>query len=141
MAYWIFKSNPELFHIDERLKDDEPITNWKVSRYKDEIQIGDIAFIWRTGPKRGIVAVMEITSKPKEMHELDHEQKYWEIPDTKLITRVNGIFKYRLKHYISHKKLKQIPELGNLSVFHGFQQHTTFRVNEPEGKILMALIE
>jgi predicted RNA-binding protein with PUA-like domain len=140
LTFWIFKSNPSLFKLDERLRDPEPITTWKVSRYKDDIQIGDLAFIWRTGDKRGIVAVMEITSKPAEMYELDHEQKYWEVRDTDLIFRVKGNFKYRCQ-CISHKQLKQINELKNLSVFHGYQQQTNFRVTEAEGNILIGLVK
>jgi predicted RNA-binding protein with PUA-like domain len=142
VAFWIFKSNPYLFKLDERLNDPEPLTSWKVSRYRDKIQIGDVAFIWRTGSKRGIVAIMEITSKPREMYELEHEQQSWEIRDTKLIIRILGTFKQRFPFsYISYKELKQIPELNNLSTFHGFQQHTTFPVTKAEGNILMKLIE
>ena len=58
MSHWIFKANPEKYRIDERLKDVEPKISWRVTRYKDEIQKGDIAFIWRTGTNRGICAVM-----------------------------------------------------------------------------------
>jgi predicted RNA-binding protein with PUA-like domain len=140
LALWIFKSNPELFELDERLQDTEPHTTWKISRYKDEIQIGDLAFIWRTGPKRGIVAVMEITSKPQKMYELEREQKYWKNRDTELIIRVEGDFKCRC-NFISYKELKQTNGLENLSVFHGFQQQTNFRVNEAEGNILMKIIK
>jgi len=74
------------------------------------------------------------------MYELEHEQKYWQIPDTELIMRVEGNFRYRCP-CISYKQLKQINELKDLSVFHGFQQQTNFRVNEAEGNILMGLIK
>ncbi len=140
VAFWIFKSNPILFKLDERLQDPEPHTSWTVSRYRNEIQIGDLAFIWRTGPERGIVAVVEIISKPEEMYELDHEQKYWKIADTDLIFRVIGNFKYRFP-CISHKQLKQIDELKNLSVFHGSQRQIIFPVTATEGNILIDLIE
>jgi predicted RNA-binding protein with PUA-like domain len=140
MNFWIFKSNPDLFKLDDRLQDPEPHTTWKVSRYKDGIQIGDLAFIWRTGPKRGVVGVIQITSTPKEMYELEHEQKYWENPDMELITRVKGNFIYRCP-CISHKELKQINGLKDLSVFHGYQQQTNFSVTEAEGNILIELVK
>jgi hypothetical protein len=41
MNYWIFRSNPERFRIDDRLKDPEPRTSWLVMRYRDEIKPGE----------------------------------------------------------------------------------------------------
>jgi len=74
------------------------------------------------------------------MYELEHEQEYWIVPDTESIVRVLGIFKHRFP-CIYYKKLMEISELKNLSTFHGFQRHTTFRVTNEEGRILMGLIQ
>ena len=39
MSYWIFKTNPDKYLLDERLRDAEPKISWKVTRYKDEIKM------------------------------------------------------------------------------------------------------
>lgn len=140
MSYWIFKTNPDHYRLDGRLKDANPKISWKVTRYKDEIQKGDIAFIWRTGNKRGICAVMRINTNPAEMKELESEQKYHVERDVKIMLRVEGTFTHRFD-CISHKELRNIPNLKNLSVFSGNQQATNFKVTDEEGKILMELLE
>lgn len=140
MRYWIFKCNPDEYHIDARLEDAEPKTTWRVTRYKDEIEKGDIAFIWRTGPKnRGICAVLRIESEPQEMPEFEHEQQYCLERDTSARIRIVGRFTNRL-HCISYIELKNTPGLENLSVFSGFQQTTNFKVTDEEGKILLNMI-
>jgi hypothetical protein len=41
MNYWIFKYNPQLYRIDDRLNDPSAEITWKVSKYRREIQAGD----------------------------------------------------------------------------------------------------
>lgn len=141
MRYWIFKCNPDRYRIDERLKDAESNITWRVTRYKDEIQMGDIAFIWRCGRERGIRAVMQIDSSPKEIPEIENEKKYIVDPcDVRVRLRVEGRIIRRFD-CISHKELRNIPTLGKLSVFSGYQKTTNFRLTDREGEILMALAE
>jgi predicted RNA-binding protein with PUA-like domain len=73
MNYWIFKCNPKQYMIDERLEDQEPRTTWQITRYKEKITLGDVAFIWKTGNERGICAVISIDSYPIEIPELEQE--------------------------------------------------------------------
>ncbi len=49
MNYWIFKCNPDKYRIDDRLEDPEEIITWQITRYKENIAPGDLAFIWKTG--------------------------------------------------------------------------------------------
>ena len=139
MKYWIFKCDPERYLIDDRLNDPNPNFRWRVTRYGDEIAPGDIAFIWRTGKDRGIRAVINIISEPKQIEDYDHERIYCKNLDTGVRLRVEGKL---MKHtdLISADMLRNIPELHNLSVFHGYQQATNFGVTDIEGKIIMELI-
>ena len=140
MSYWIFKTNPDQYHLDERLKDAEPKISWKVTMYEDEIRKGDIAFIWRTGAARGICAVMRVDSNPKKSEELESEQKYNVERDTITKVRVEGTLTHRFE-CIPHRELKSMAGLEKLSVFSGFQQTTNFKVTDEEGKILLELAE
>ena len=45
MAFWIFKYNPEKYHLAERLADPNPDITWTVSRYRNQIAPGDTIFI------------------------------------------------------------------------------------------------
>ena len=140
MNYWIFKCNPEKYCINERLENPEPRTTWRVTRYKTEIQAADIAFIWRTGQHRGICAVMRIDTVPQEMPELDSEKPYCVDLDTGVTCRVAGTFIQRFP-CVSHEVLRSVPELENLSIFHGYQQATNFPVTPLEGEVIMNVIQ
>lgn len=140
MNYWIFKCNPNKYKIDDRLEDPEEIITWQITRYKEDIAPGDLAFIWKTGSERGICAVIEIESSSISMKELDHENKFNAEADDKECFRVLARLKHRFPT-ISHHILKQFKELKNLSVFHGFQQTTNFSVTMEEGQFILSLIK
>jgi predicted RNA-binding protein with PUA-like domain len=139
VAYWIFKVNPEYYRIDDRLADPEVRITWKVSRYRDRIRAGDTAFIWRTGRSRGICATLKISSDPVDMAEIESEEPYCTPLDTGIRKRVLGELIERFP-VIPADKIRLIPGLQGLSVFHGYQQTTNFPVTEEEGRILDALV-
>jgi hypothetical protein len=140
MNYWIFKCNPDRYRLNERLSDPEPLTTWLVSRYRERIAAGDLAFIWQTGGERGIRATIRINSSPENMPELDNEQKYQVSPDRRIACRVRAAFVRRDLNF-SAATLKAIPGLKNLSVFHGFQQTTNFEVTREEATILLRTVQ
>ena len=137
MNYWIFKCNPEKYYLDTRLQDSQSAITWRVTRYKDKIVVGDIAFMWQTGKKRGIRAVMKITKSPEIIDEMPQETQYWKAPTTNEY-RVSGTLIHRCD-LISSELLKTIKDLENLQAFggNGYNQGTNFQVTQNEGKILM----
>ena len=140
MSFWIFKCNPRRFDIDGRLRDPQPRTTYLVTRYCDRIRPGDTAFIWRTGPDGGIRAVMRVDSFPTEMGEVAEDAPYWaDGRETGPALRVVGTFTHRFP-CITRAALKGMPELKDLSVFHGFQQATNFEVSAAEGAVLWGLV-
>ena len=140
MAFWIFKCNPEKYRLEQRLADPNPTLTWTVSRHRDKIEPGDIAFLWVTGRDRGIRAIMRVDEAPRLMAEFDSEQTYWVEQDTRELWRVSGAFIHR-NIQISSKSLHKVPGLEELSVFHGWQQTTNFPVTPDEGAILTGIIE
>lgn len=142
VKYWIFKCNPEYYRLDERLNDPEPNSTWRVTRYKDEIKEGDIAFIWLVGNKRvrGIRAIVRIDSLPADMDEIETEKSYYVKLDFARINRVKITFLER-SPLVSAETLKNIPSLSNLSVFHGVQQPTNHKVSHEEGEFLVQYIK
>lgn len=142
MAYWLFKCNPERYHLEERLAEANPILTWLVTRYRDEIQPGDTVFLWQTGADRGIRAVIRVEEAPHEMPELEPGQAYWSERDDEVQCRIVGTLTHRAVN-LGHEYLRQVPGLSGLSVFNRNvnQQATNFEVTPEEGEILMALVE
>jgi 5-methylcytosine-specific restriction protein A len=140
MACWIFKCNPEKYRLVDRLADPNPVITWTVSRFGDQIRPGDTVFIWETGERRGIRAVLRIDEGPRDMPELEGEQRYWAEKDQTICSRVLCTITHRGVD-LSAERLRRVPGLERLSVFHGFQQATNFPVAPGEGEILMRLVE
>ena len=74
-----------------------------------------------------------------DIPELDVEKPYCVDIDIGVTSRVLGTIVQRFP-CISHKICRSIPELANLSVFHGFQQTTNFRVTREQGEAIMLII-
>lgn len=133
MNYWIFKSNPQKYDIDSRLDDPNPEIHWRVSRYRKEIKAGDIAFIWRAGPPRGVIGAMRIESDPFFLP-FDPNNPEWTGEykvDGRIILHIPTL---------DSNYLKEVPGLENLSVFHGYQAATNFKVSHAEAEILITLM-
>ncbi|TGU71629.1 EVE domain-containing protein [Geomonas terrae] len=82
MNDWIFQENPKDFDIDGYLSAFDRVA-WTIrqSHYKDQIEIGDRVFFWRSkggqsGPY-GVVAVGKIASKPTKMFDHPEALPYW----------------------------------------------------------------
>ena len=50
MATWIIKCDPKVYRLSDRLSDPNNTITWLVTRYKNDIQPGDIVFL-RSGFK------------------------------------------------------------------------------------------
>ena len=135
MNYWIFKCNPEKYDVTRRMKDPEPGITWLVSRYKDEIKKGDFAFLWQTGSDRGIIGAMAVDSSPRLIDEMHNELQYCKELNSGLACRVTGRLIARTK-LLPSVHLREVSGLEHLSVFHGFQMATNFRITHQEGDIL-----
>jgi hypothetical protein len=133
MNYWIFKANPALWDVEKHLREGYAPTGYKISRYRHEIKAGDTAFLWLTGARRGIIAVLDILSDPYYLPP-NPSDAYWS-DIYKVDVRLSAQFPL-----IEAEFLKTLPGLAGLSTFHGFQAGTNFRVTPEEGQILAALI-
>jgi predicted RNA-binding protein with PUA-like domain len=66
MAYWLVKTEPDVFSWDEQVKrgaKGEPWTgvrNFAARRYLNEMKKGDLAFFYHTGDEKQVVGVAEV---------------------------------------------------------------------------------
>ena len=138
MAFWIFKCDPKLYRLSERLSYPSNTISWRVTRYKNDIMPGDTVFLMDTGPKRAILALMRVDEGPQERPELESEQVHWTDRDTETRFRVLGTITKRVNLPI--EEIKAVEELKELSILHGVQQGTNFKVTEAEAEILLRMV-
>ncbi|HEV8069210.1 MAG TPA: EVE domain-containing protein [Planctomycetaceae bacterium] len=143
MNFWIFKWNPDDYDLDGRLKDPDPNTSSKVTKYQNEIALGDIAFIWQTGNDRGIRAVMRIDKAPGNWPELEVEKRYAKEPESDDCLRVVGTLIRRSVHLRQPEIEAEIEKAGagRFSLLTAVRQGTNFRLRSDEGEVLLRLVD
>jgi predicted RNA-binding protein with PUA-like domain len=75
MNYWLFQGNPKYYRFLDAIKELEEMP-WLVTRYTQEINVGDGVLVWMSGENAGIYAVAEIIESPQVLTELPHSE-YW----------------------------------------------------------------
>ncbi len=61
---WVFQGNPRLFDIDDYVTRYPELIYWRTPRHESDIAVGDRAFIWRSGPNAGAIAIGSIVEIP-----------------------------------------------------------------------------
>jgi 5-methylcytosine-specific restriction protein B len=121
---WMFQANPRIYDLEEGLKR-ERITNWKVQRYRNEVNRGDQVVYWKAGENRGIYGFGEIIS---DVYQRDNGD--W---------AVDVEYKGRLKNPILHETLVQHPLLSQMHIMRQ-AQGTNFRITPEEWAELEPMI-
>lgn len=142
----MFRCNPEKYRLDDRLKDSNRLTTWRVNKHCNEICTGDTAFIW-AGIKGGIRAILRIDSEPREMPEMEHELPYYVhnqdsgtcLLDSGVRLRVVATY-IDMDVHLSAAKINEVSVLKCLEVFKGYHQQTNYAVTPSQGETLLGLI-
>jgi hypothetical protein len=81
MQAWIFQGNPDEFDLDAYLATGPIQFSWLVTRYGNELKIGDRVYIWRTQGKQkaiaGIIAEAEIVTPVALLPESVDAAPFW----------------------------------------------------------------
>jgi predicted RNA-binding protein with PUA-like domain len=124
MAYWLMKSEPDAYSIDD-LKHDrrEPwdgIRNYQArNMMRDDMKIGDKVFFYHSNCKEvGVVGVMKVASKPyPDPTQFDPESNYYDPksnPDEPRWCLVDVAYVNKLKRTISLAEIKAHPGLDEM---------------------------
>lgn len=128
MKYWLFKSEPSCFGIDDLAKRPDQITHWDgVRNYqarnmmRDQMNVGDQGFFYHSScDEPGIAGTIEIVRSGYPDHtqfdpDADHfdpmsspDNPRWFMVDVKLLKKFNRV--------VSLKELREHPSLSNLVV-------------------------
>jgi MoxR-like ATPase len=143
-SYWIFQANPKYFNLVGAAKELKEIS-WKINRYKEYIQVGDIVYFWEAGNKAGIVAIGKIdsihaaiTTPNEEMKFVRGDENRDEDPTPFFGARVS--IDRVLPDRIEKQKLLSDPVFVSMQILR-HPQGTNFKVTYEEAQALNDLIE
>ncbi len=126
MNYWLFKSEPDAFSLEDlksmKGKRDhwDGIRNYQARNLmRDQMKKGDLAFFYHSSCKvPGIVGVVSIVKEAYPDHTAwDPESRYFDaksMPDNPRWVMVDVKFKYQYPDVISLQQLREVPGLETM---------------------------
>ena len=124
MAYWLMKSEPDTYSIDDLERDGremwDGIRNYQArNMMRDDMQVGDEAFFYHSACKvPAIVGVMTIASEPyPDPTQFDPESKYYDPKSSEEEPRwclVDVEFVQKLERPVTLSELRTYPELDGM---------------------------
>lgn len=149
MAYWLMKSEPDVYGIDDLKRDkQEPwdgIRNYQVrNMFRDQMQINDIAFFYHSNCKiPAITGLMTIASGAyPDITQFDPESKYYDSKSDPANPRwllVDVKYKRKLKREISLKELKAHEQLQDFRLNQKGNRLSVIPVGKKEWDLILDL--
>ena len=148
--YWLLKSEPGTFSIDDLWNRPNRTTHWDGVRnfqarnfMRDEMKKGDLAFFYHSGAEPGIVGIVEIVkeaypdhtaSDPKDPH-FDPKNKGAENPW--VMVDIHGV--ERLQRPVTLAEMRNRPELEGLPLLKKGNRLSVQKVGAAEWNAVVAL--
>lgn len=151
MKYWLFKSEPSTFSIDDLAKKPSQTAGWDgVRNYqvrnflKNNIHPGDLAFFYHSScPLPGIVGIMEVVSKgyPDNTAWNPHHSGYdpKSSPEAPRWYQVDVCLKKKFKQIISLQEIKEHPILKKMIISKRGNRLSITPVSPTEWKTVLKL--
>jgi hypothetical protein len=71
---WIFQGNPSRYNVDDYLARYPELIYWHCPKFRKEVAVGDVAYIWRAGGRAGAVAKGEVVETAVERNAVAHPE-------------------------------------------------------------------
>ena len=151
MAYWLMKSEPDVFGIDDLAALPRRTDHWDgVRNYqarnmmRDEMQVGDQVFFYHSNCKEpGIVGIMQVTREGYPDHTAhDPESKYYDPksePDNPRWYMVDVTFERKLNRVITLQELKHHPQLDGLPLLRKGNRLSVMPVSKQHWEFILRL--
>lgn len=152
MAYWLFKSEPETFSLDDLCKKPNQTAHWDgVRNYqarnmlRDQIKVNDKAFFYYSNCKQpGIVGIIKIVkSGYPDFTAWDANSKYYDPACSSINPRwymVDVSFIKKLPRVISLQELKDNPFLKQMQVARKGNRLSITPVTKDEWEAVLAMV-
>lgn len=89
MRHWIIPANPRIYKLDNALRDLNGVIDW---RQYNNLEIGDIVFIYCSKPISQIIYQMEVIATNITSEYTIADQEYWNTPSDFKISLYNNRF-------------------------------------------------
>ena len=150
MAYWLMKSEPDTYSIDDLEAAGKPsmwegCRNYTVRNFlRDTMQPGDLAFFYHSNANpSGIVGVMEVVGEAyPDPTQFDPSSEYYDPKSPREAPRWvvrDVVFREKFARVISLAELKETAGLENMLVVRKGQRLSVMPVEPGEWEIVMAL--
>ena len=149
MAYWLMKSEPDVYGIDDLKRDKvEPwdgIRNYQVrNMFRDQMKVGDLAFFYHSNCKPpAVVGIMTIASEAYPDHtQFDPKSRYYDAKSDKENPRwllVDVKYKRKLKREITLQELKEHKQLQNFRLNQRGNRLSVIPVEKKEWDLILDL--
>ena len=151
MAYWLMKSEPDAFGIDDLKARPKQTEHWDgVRNYqarnmlRDQMKRGDQIFFYHSNcAEPGIVGIAEVAREGYPDHTaFDPECKYYDPksdPDKPRWYMVDVRFRRKLKRTITLQELKQHPQLVEMPLLRKGNRLSVMPVDEADWDFVLTL--
>jgi predicted RNA-binding protein with PUA-like domain len=149
MAYWLMKSEPDVYGIDDLKRDKvEPwdgIRNYQVrNMFRDQMKVGDLAFFYHSNCKPpAVVGIMTIASEAYPDHtQFDPKSRYYDAKSDKENPRwllVDVQYKRKLKREITLQELKENKKLKDFRLNQKGNRLSVIPVKKSEWDLILDL--
>lgn len=149
MQYWLFKSEPDAFGIDDLAAMPDQTEHWDGIRnyqarnfLRDQVKLGDQVFFYHSSCKDvGIVGVAEIVRESYPDHtQFDPESKYYDpksSPDNPRWMMVDIKLKQKFSKILPLKTIKAMPEITEIGLVKKGHRLSIMPVTYVEWNLLM----
>ncbi|KXI29817.1 EVE domain-containing protein [Paraglaciecola hydrolytica] len=149
MNYWLFKSEPDAFSIDDlaakpqQTEHWDGIRNYQARNYlRDEVKAGDQVFFYHSSCKEvGIAGLAEIVKEAYPDHsQFNPESKYFDpkaSPDKPRWVMVDVKLKQKFSKVLPLAKIKAMPEISEIGLVKKGHRLSIMPVSDKEFSILL----
>ena len=151
MQYWLMKSEPDVFGIDDLAKQPRKTEHWDgVRNYqarnmmRDEMKKGDLVFFYHSNCKEpGIVGVAEVVKEGyPDFTAFDTKAKYYDSksdPDNPRWYMVDIKFKRKFKRTITLQELKTYSQLAEMPLLRKGNRLSVMPVGKKQWDFILKL--
>ena len=150
MAYWLMKSEPDAYGIDDLEAEGtdhwDGIRNYQVrNMIRDDMKEGDVAFFYHSScPEPGIVGLMTIVSEAyPDFTAFDPDEKYYDPksdPDDPRWLMVDVRFEQKFPRTIKLAELRSHPELEDMILLRRGNRLSIMPIDESHYRFIMSLV-
>lgn len=151
MNYWLFKTEPDEFSIDDLQQRGaqgecwEGIRNYQARNFlRDQVQVGDLVFIYHSSCKNvGIAGIATVVKSAfTDPFQFDQNSKYYDEKSTQSSPRwvaVQVAFKQKVTPLISLSSLKENSSLQNFTLLKKGNRLSIIPIDEEHWQIITAI--